>query len=268
MIVDRHKLQQLIHRPFRRPGPAELRREGGVFFVGGELDPRETLETVFESHCQATAELMCVTFGGIDAFHRGEEIVRLLKKNFHVHIMARFPYAPPGHLLERGYAAGCDLVDVPLTVFDTGLANERGIAKAEILASLAAAREVFPAWGVASTLAVGAEACCSTVSGIDTLLKGGVVPLLELSPRGERYPREEIEAVYRHLAAELRNRRVTTKPYLPLLAVAAPLVSARQGGGIRRVIDRLNDCRLLAASDLRRALRVKRVEESFESSGL
>ncbi len=268
MIIDRQKLQQLIHRPFRRPAPAELRREGNVFFIGGELDPQQTLETVFESHCQAPAELMFVTFGGISTFHRGEEIVRLLKKNFHVHVMARLDGAPPAYLLERAYAAGVDLVDIPLTVFDAGLAEERGLGKEQRLSSLATARGIFPAWGVAASLSVGDEACCSTVSGIDTLLKAGIVPLPELSPRGGRYPREEIEAVFLHLAGELKKRKVALKPLLPLFGIVTPLVPEKPGGLIKGFMDKLQDRRLLAASDLRRSLRVKQVEESFESAGL
>lgn len=268
MIVDRQKLQELIHRPFRQPGAGELSRHANVFFVGGELDPREMLETVFDSNCQSPAELMFVTFGGIDTFHHGEETIRLLKKNFHVHVMGRFNYAPPAHLLERAYAAGVDLVDIPLTVVDSGLSHERGLRKDELLASLETAQKIFPVWGTVSSLAVGEEACCSTVSGIDMLLKSGIVPLPEVSPRGGRYPREEIEAVFLHLAEGLKKRKVATKPLLPLLSVATPLIPAKPRGKVQWFIDRLQDRRLLAASDLRRSLRVRQVEESFESSGL
>jgi hypothetical protein len=268
VVVDRQKLQQLIHRPLERPGTRDLRREGSVFFIGGELDPQETLETVFDSHCQEPAELMFVTFGGVDTFHRGEEHARLLKKNFHVHLMARFDYPAPLHLLERAYAAGIDLVDIPLTVFDSGLSKERGLRKDERLAALEGARTIFPTWGVASTVSVGEEACCSTVSAVDTLLKAGIVPLPEVSPRAERYPREEIEEVFLHLAEGLKKRKVVTKPILPLLSATTPLSPARPGGVLKGFIDRLQDRRLIAASDLRRSLRVKQIEESFESAGL
>lgn len=268
MIVDRQKLQELIRRPFRQPGAGELSRRGYVFFIGGELDPRETLETVFDSNCQSSAELMHVTFGGIDTFHHGEEIIRLLKKNFHVHVMGRFDYAPPAHLLERAYAAGVDMVDIPLTVVDSGLSRERGLRKDELLASLERALKIFPTWGTVSSLAVGEEACCSTVSGIDMLLKSGVVPLPEVSPRGGMYPREEIEGVFIHLAEGLKKWKAATKPLLPLLSLTTPLVPAKPRGRVQGFIDKLQDRRLLAASDLRRSLRVRQVEESFESSGL
>lgn len=268
MIIDRQKLHELIHRPFRRPGTGELRREGNVFFIGGELSPQETLETVFDSHCQAPVDLMLITFGGIDTFHRGEEMARLLKKNFHVHLMGRFEYPAPAHLLERAYAAGIDLVDIPLDLFDSGLSRERGLRKDERLRALDSGLRIFPPWGVASTLTVGDEASCATVSGIDTLLKAGIIPLAELSPRAERYPREEIEAVFQHLAEGLRRRKAVTKPVLPLVEITTPLSPAHPGGLLKGFIDKLHDRRLLATSDLRRSLRMRQVEESFESAGL
>jgi hypothetical protein len=268
MIIDRQRLHELTHRPFRRPGTGELRREGNVFFIGGELPPQETLETVFDSHCQSPVDLMLITFGGVDTFHRGEEMTRLLKKNFHVHLMGRFEYPAPAHLLERAYVAGIDLVDIPLDLFDSGLSRERGLGKDERLLALDTALGIFPHWCVASTLIVGDEACCATVSGIDTLLKAGIIPLAELSARAERYPRAEIEAVFLHLAEGLRRRKAETKPLLPLIDITTPLSPSRQGGILKGFMDKLHDRRLLAASDLRRSLRVRQVEESFESSGL
>ncbi len=268
MILDRQKLLELIHRPFRRTAATELRRDGNVFFIGGELDAQDTLETVFDSHCQSPVELMFVTFGGMSSFQDGEGLTRLLKKNFHVHLMGRFDYPAPPHLLERAYAAGIDIIDIPLSVFDSGLSRELGLQKEERLASLEAARQIFPPSGVTSTLTVGDEACCSTVSGIDILLKRGVVPLAEVSPRAERYPREEMEEVFSHLAEGLKKKKVVMKPLLPLLSIITPLTPARPRGVLKGFIDKLQDRRLLAASDLRRSLRVRQVEESFESAGL
>lgn len=268
MTIDQGKLRELIARPLKPAARDELRREGNVFFIGGELSPRETLETVFDSHSLAPAELFHLSFGDINSFHTGEELARLIKKNFHVHLMARLDWPAPPHFLERAYAAGVDIVDIPLMVFDSAISQERALRKEERLAALEKAKEIFPRWSVTSTLLVGEEACCSTVSAIDLLLKREIVPLPEISPRAERYPLEEIGEVFLHLAEGLRKRKVTTKPLLPLLSLTTPLVEARQGGILKGFIDRLQDRRLLAASDLRRSLRVKQIEESFESAGL
>lgn len=268
MTIDQQKLRELIARPLKQAASDELRREGNIFFIGGELPPQETLETVFDSYSQTPAELMVLTFGDINSFHRGEELARLIKKNFHVHLLARLDWPAPPHFLERAYAAGVDIVDIPLTVFDPALSRDRSLRKEERLAALEKAKEIFPRWSVTSTLLVGEEASCSTVSAIDALLKDGIVPLLEISARAGRYPRKEIEQVFLHLAEGLRKRKVTTKPILPLLSLTTPLVPARRGGILKGFIERLQDQRLLAASDLRRCLRVRKVEESFESAGL
>lgn len=267
MGIDRQQLHRLIHSPLRPSVSTELRREETVFFIGGDLPSLETLETVFESHCQSPADLMVVTFGDVNSFHIGEELVRQLKKNFHVHLMGRFDYPAPPHLLQRAYAAGIDLVDIPLHVMDSGLARERKLEKEERLRSLETAKAIFGKWNVAATLAAGEEACCSTVSGIDQLLKHDIVPLVTVTARAAQYGRTEVEDIFSHLATALKRHRVVTTPLLPLLSLATPLELAKPGI-LKGFINRLHDRQLLATSDVRRALRVKQIEESFESAGL
>ena len=72
MIVDQQKLRALITKSEKPVSAIELRREANVFFIGGELPARETVETIFESHCQAPAELFHLCFGDINHFHLGE----------------------------------------------------------------------------------------------------------------------------------------------------------------------------------------------------
>jgi hypothetical protein len=70
------------------------------------------------------------------------------------------------------------------------------------------------------------------------------------------------------LSAGWRAKRALIKPLLPLIYLFTPLVPSSSPGAVRGFIDKFHDWRLLAASDLRRSLRVKEVEESFESAGL
>ena len=268
MVVERNKLQQLLRVPFRYGASSELRREKNVFLVGGELPAHETLETIFDSCVQQSAELFCVEFGSADRFHLAEELTRLIKKNFSVHVIGRFDWPVPHHLLERAYASGVDIIDIPLVVADAALSRERGEQREARLASLAEALQIFPHWGVASTLIAGDEPPCSTISGIDLLADQGIVPLVALSQRGTHYGIEEMERIFLHLAKVWRKKRMVTKPLLPLLDLTTPLEAARQVGMLKGFIDRLYDRQLLAASDLRRSLRVRQIEESFESSGL
>ncbi len=268
MVVERNKLQQLLRVPFRYGALSELRREKNVFLVGGDLPAHQTLETIFDSCVQQSAELFCVEFGSVDSFHLGEELTRLIKKNFSVHVIGRFDGPVPLHLLERAYAAGVDIIDIPLVVTDAALSRERGTEREARLASLAEALQIFPHWGVASTLIAGDEPPCSTISGIDILAGHGIVPLVTPSQRGAHYGIDELEGIFQHLATVWRKQRMVTKPLLPLLDLTTPLEPARPGGMLKGFIDRLYDRQLLAASDLRRSLRVRQIEESFESSGL
>ena len=268
MKVELKKLRELIAREFPSPSPDELRREDNVFFVGGNLPERQTLETLFESHYQCNAALFHLTFGDINNFHKGEMLARVIKKNFNVHLVGRFDYAAPAHLIERAYAAGVDILDIPLTVFDVALSKERGYAMNERLQSIDSARSVFPRWSVVSTLVAGEEPSCSTVAGIDALLAREVLPLVTLSSRAAHYPAQEISEIFSHLHTGWRRKKATIKPLLPLVYLCAPLVPVASRGMVRGFIDIIDDRRLLAASDLRRILRVKEVAESFESAGL
>ncbi len=265
--IDQHKLRELIARQFPRPSSDELRREGNVFFVGGNLPEQETLETLFESHCQGSAELFHLTFGDPDSFQRGERLARMIKKNFNTHLVGRLDYPPPSSLIERAYAAGVDILDIPLTPFDPALPGGRA-ATEERLRALDCALSVFPRWSVVSTLAAGEEPSSAIMAGIDALLADGVIPLVTLSSRGTHFAAGEAAAIFAHLNTGWRARKALVKPLLPLILLSMPLVPHAPRGKVRGFIDRLHDWRLLATSDLRRNLRVKQVEESFESAGL
>lgn len=268
MKIDQKKLRELISRELPAPSPDELRREENVFFVGGNLPERQTLETLFESHYQCNAALFHLTFGDINSFHHGETLARVIKKNFNAHIVGRFDYPAPSHLIERAYAAGVDILDIPLTVFDRARASEGPYAMEEKLRAIDCARSVFPRWSVVSTLVAGEEPSCSTVAGIDALLAIEVVPLVTLSGRAAHYALQEVSEVFAHLNAGWRGKKALIKPLLPLIYLSAPFVPISSRGRVRGLIDIIDDRRLLATSDLRRILRVKEVEESFASAGL
>ncbi len=267
MKFDQQKLRQLLAKPERIFGPGELRRDGSAFFVSGDLPVKETLETIFDRYCQQPAELFCLTIDSLDAFHKGEEMARQLKKNFNTHLLGRLDFPVPAFAIERAYAAGFDLLDIPLHVFDQALSGERGLAKQERLDALRFAQSIFPRWGVVSTLVAGEEPSCSTISAIDILAGVGVVPLVTVSARAGQYPQDEIAAIFSHLATVWQKRKVTIKPLLPLVSVTSPL-DIRPRGLIRGLINKIHDRHLLATSDLRRSLKVRQVEASFDSAGL
>lgn len=268
MKIDQKKLRELIARGEFSPSPEQLQREQNVFLVGGELPEQSTLETIFDSHYQSNASLFYLTFGGINSFHLGEALARVIKKNFNVHLVGRLDYAAPPHFIERAYAAGVDILDIPLHLFDRAKSKEKGLEMGDRMDALAYARSVFPRWSVASTLTAGEESPCSTMAGVDALLALGVVPLLTLSSRAAHYAPEDVARICTHLEAGWRKKKAAIKPLLPLVHLLTPLVPKVPRTGLRGFIDSIEDRRLLAASDLRRILRVKEVAESFDSAGL
>jgi hypothetical protein len=262
MKIDQDKLRELFARPFRTPSPDELRRDGSVFFVGGNLPEQETLETLFESHFQCHASLFHLTFGDLDGFSNGEALARMIKKNFNVHLVARLDYPVPPHLLERAYAAGVDILDIPLN-----LADNSDSAAGERLTVIEAARAIFPRWSVVSSLRPGTREPDQTIAAIDALLARDVVPLVTMAG-AKKLPSSDATAIYSHLKNGWSGKRAVIKPLLPLIYLSTPLAPASPKGALRGFIDSIEDRRLLATSDLRRLLRVKEVEESYASSGL
>ncbi len=150
MVVDDIKLQKLLTYPANPATSKDLRRDGNVFLVGGELPHQETLETLFDSHCLAPAELFHLSFGAPDTFANGETLARLIKRNFSAHILGKMDYTVSAPILERAYAAGVDIIDIPLTSFDRSDRESR-------IASLQSAQAIFPRWSAVSTLVVGEE---------------------------------------------------------------------------------------------------------------
>jgi hypothetical protein len=268
MKIEEKKFRQLLGRDLSAPSPDQLLRAENVFFVGGNLPERPTLETLYDSHYQSNAALFHLTFGDLDTFNNGEMLARMIKRNFNTRLVARLDFPAPSHLIERAYAAGVDMVDIPLTAFD-GSRSDRGEAGIEMrLRSIECARYVFPRWSVISTLVAGEEAATSTVAGIDALLAAEVIPLVTLSRTAAHLSVEEISSIYLHLKTGWRAQKAATKPLLPLINLFTPLAPAGSRGMVRGLIDIIDDRRQLAASDLRRILRVKEVEQSFESAAL
>lgn len=263
MKIDQKKLRELLSAPAFSPSPDQLRREDNVFLVGGNLPERQTLETLYESHYQSNAALFHLTFGAADQFGSGEALARVIKKNFNVHLVGRLDFTTSFPLIERAYAAGVDILDIPLPSADIEAEQAR-----ERLQALHQARAVFPRWAVVSTLVVGEDAPAVTLSGIDTLLSSGIVPLVVLSGRAVRHTDDDIARIFTHLQAGWSKHRCLLKPLLPLIHLSTPLVPAAPRNMLRGFIDSIEDRRLLAASDLRRILRVKEVAESFDSAGL
>jgi hypothetical protein len=257
MIVDAEKAKILLARPVIPAAADELRRQDNVFFVGGQLPPRQTLETIFESDCQSPAELFVFSFTGAADFHQAELLVRSIKRNFKGFLVGQFSAAPSRQLLEHAYAAGIDFIDIPL------MGEREGRLEA-----LRYARTVFPRWSVLSTLHAGDRAPGVTIQEIDFLLGENILPLVTINNETGRVTDNEIAAIFNHLGKSWRRKKATVKPLYPLLYLATPFSPPPKKGVVHGLFDKVNDARFRTTSDLRRLLRVREVEESFESAGL
>lgn len=268
MTVDQQKLRKISTQPPRTFIAGALRREGNAFFIDGGLPAPSSLDALFESHCQSPADLFCITFTTIDVFSSGEELARLVKKNFSAHVLGRFEFLPSLSIIERAYAAGVDIIDIPLGICAPEVAREPGLVGEDLLPSMVCAQTIFPRWSVASTLVVGDEPLASIRAGIDYLLSNGILPLIQLSEDGGDHTITEISAVFEHLWRGWCSHRATIKPLQSLINLTTPFAPLKSKGLLRGIFDKVHDKKLLAASDLRRSLRVRQIEQSFESAGL
>ena len=267
LTLTHNRLQQLIEEPFPALSPHELRREGAVFFIGGNLPVSETLETMYESYCQESTGLFHVTFAALGDLERNLELVRQIKKNFSVRLMGRITCEVTASIVERAYLAGLDLLDIP-HVFRDGAGDPGGLGHNDRQALFTHAVNIFPRWSVVSSLNLGEATAEKLRHTIDSLLASGVVPLPGMIKGAAAVKEDEALAAFAYLVAVWQGHEVQIKALLPLVRLITPLDSSEPAGFIRGVISRIQDRHQLAASDLRRHLRTSGAEASFESAGL
>ncbi len=258
MDLDAQKIELLRSRPVSPAAFGELRRQDQVFFVGAGLPTRPTLETIFESDCLAPVDLFWLDFADEETFLGAEELVRQIKKNFRGFVLGRFELPPANSLIDRAYAAGLDLLEIPAGARSESPDDHRR------LAALVHGCSVFPRWAVVGSLPV----CTESLTLGENLLNEGIVPLLTLEGLPRDFSVEAAARAYRELAESWDRHKVALKPLRPLIELVTPLVTPPRPRGIARLVDKVDDARLRTASDLRRLLRVREVEASFESAGL
>ncbi len=265
-VIDSHRLDILHETPLNYASPTGLRREGSVFFIGGNLPIYSTLETMYESYCLEATDLFHVTFGDAGAFEQNLDMVRQIKRNFSIRLMGQIGYPLSASQVEQVYLAGLDVLDIPRQAFG---GDPVGGPDAEKLQdTFSAATAAFSRWSVASSIIAYHSTPQEVRTAIHDLLDHGVVPLLVLAGQGTVWDQAETEGLFSFLAAEWHRHRVPIKPILPLLRLTTPFVFSESSGFLRNVIDKLQDRRVMATSDLRRHLRTSGAEASFESAGL
>ena len=265
-VIDKHRMREIATAPPKTATESELCRDGRAFFVGGTLPIHATLETMFESHCEESTDIFVLTFGDAETIRHGLEMVKLIKINFNIRVMARLSHSIPEWLYPQIYASGADLIDIAGTspaVSGMGATLDDG-QKSQYLA----AKNAFPRWSVASTIAIDGSSRSLLMRRIDELLNIGIIPLPKLSWSGTEESETEICDVLHHLTNSWHRHEVPLKPLSALIMLASPLVPAGKPGVLRSMIDWLHDRRKLAAADLLRHLRVSAPTDSLDSAGL
>ena len=260
-VIDSHKLNHLRDMAVSYANPDDLRRDGKVFFIGGNLPIYSTLETMYESYCLESSELFHVTFGDESCFDHNLEIVRQIKRNFSIRVMGRVGYPLSDAQIEKIYLAGLDVLDIPGTVYAASADSERKRA------AFSFAVATFKRWSVVSSISPQ-DSPLTVRANIHELIGSGVIPLLEISRDDSGLSADEFRSLFEYLAAEWHGKHVPLKPIMPLLRLITPFVIAESSGFLRGVIEKLQDRHVLATSDLRRHLRTSGAEASFESAGL
>lgn len=265
--IDSRRLNILHGTPFRYASPTDLRREGRVFFIGGNLPVYSTLETMYESYCLESTDLFHVTFGDAGAYERNLDMVRQIKRNFSIRLMGQISYPLSASQVEQVYLAGLDILDIPHQAFGKypAAALDEGGRWRETFCAAAA---TFTRWSIVSSIIAGCAAPEEVRGAIHDLLDHGVIPMLVLAGEGNGWDPAESGDLFLHLAAEWHRHRVPLKPIMPLLRLTTPFELTASSGFLRDVIDKFQERGIMATSDLRRHLRTSGAEASFESAGL
>ncbi len=212
---------------------------------------------------RATSPLCAVYLRAVDAATEdggvlgAEPFVDEIKKRFD--LLVSVDAHPPADLawIDRSYAMGVDAA---------GFNLERWGRADRVLfqGALQHAASVFPSGAVTSHLVLGLDAEAATLEAIDSLAGAGVVPVLA----GRTAPQAEIDPApfYAHAHSAIRRHRLPTRWVRTLSDTPSELESSAYDLALPQgTLARVASVRL---SDLRRLLRVKRIRDSLDSSGL
>jgi hypothetical protein len=261
MKVNAQKLAALMRQPIRFPDAGESFRQQGVFFLSEGLPLQETMQSLFASDCESPVELFHFTFATPSSFAASLPLAHQVLKNFKGYRLGQFFYTPPAEHIDAAYAAGLELIDIPL--FATGNQDQAERRRA----ALHHARTLFARWTVSLTLDSQESPRTLSRDLIDELLDSGILPL-SLNPAASAGTSEEWLALYQLLTQRWRLSKANLRPIMPFLQLCTPLLANPPRTGMDKLLEVANAASQRATADLRRLLRVGGAEKSFDSAGL
>lgn len=253
----------------------------------------DVLEAIRVARAENPIDMVYLSVGHLGTPDGGvrflEPYVAAIKKHFD--ILVAVDALPPKDdgWIDRTYAMGVDAVSYNLEIFDPqrfericpGPAREMG--RARFLEALAYAATVFPSGGVTCHLIVGLEPLESTHAGITALTELGVLPVLPIyrpfkgrDMRGDaglelfEPSLDELIALHTHLYTAVRAKKLSLNLVRDIAIVTTPLEgrffanddSVWTSLQVRVMGSRVGRRTSTVLSDLRRHLRVRRVEQA------
>lgn len=254
----------------------------------------EVLEIIDVAFTEGVADSVEFNIGYFDTADRGisflEPFIKAVKRNFDT--LVAVDAQPPEDIrwIDRTYAMGVDNISYHLEIFDKDIFAElcpgksRMIGWDKYIEALSYAAGVFQSGAVSSNLIVGLESPESTISGIDYLTKNGVIPILPVfrplkgTPLQDRATPdvEDIAPIYGYLYSAVKKSRINMSWSKNVSTYMTPLEGRYFAGEDAKLHvamqniykSRIGGKAVRGLAGLRRRLKVKEVDESFESSGL
>jgi hypothetical protein len=205
-------------------------------------------------------------------------LVQAIKKEFSTFIALRGFPPKDKQTLDKVYAAGIDLLNLPLEGFVGFAQKGESISPPLVYSALEYAAKIFPPGTVWTELYLEPGSIDALKDKIGYLTEKGIIPLLKLvtpSIVAEEYSSNVIE-VARYLQETIQNSQLPLKWLFPHCRFMSPLDT-------RFFLDLPNKAKLNAKpvyksligrktlegyTKLRRKLRIKDVSDSYESAGL
>jgi hypothetical protein len=254
----------------------------------------EVTEVVHAAFAEGVAEFVYFNAAYTDSDDAGirrlEPFVRSVKA--HVDTAVAVQCHPPrtNAWIDQTYAMGVDALSYNIEIHDADILEAhvpgrvRKIGRGRYYEALAHAATIFPSGTVWSNLALGVEPVESTLRGIDRLTEIGVLPVL-CAPRGgsdsDATPAapvslQDVTRICTHLFHAVRDAKINMGWVRDLSFAITPLEARFFAGDDARVAvamqqfyrSRIGTMTARNLARLRRRLRVRRVSDSFDSSGL
>jgi hypothetical protein len=258
------------------------------------LSIADVVETIGAAFAEGAVEFVYFHIGYIDGEDAGvaflEPYVQAIKKHFDTLVAVQLQPPRSDRWIDRTYAMGVDALSYSIEIHDPELLRQYCEGRAQYVGreryyeALRYAASIFPSGTVWSDLIVGLEPPQSTMTGIDTLVGMGVLPVLSLfRPLEDTQLRDhplpvtgDVAPVFAHLFTAVRQAKINMHWVRDLSFAVTPLEArffTEEGRNAVGMSGQFYRTRLggLAARNLsrmRRRLRVRKVSDSFDSSQL